>query len=226
MTIHHSPALRVLHQDASLCAVWKPAGLPVLPDATGDPDLRTMLQRQLGVTYLESPHRLDRPVSGVTLFALDPEALARLNEAFRWGAVKKVYWAIVTGRMEQHGDLVHRLVHDARNKRARQAPEGQGREVRSAVRPLGFGERYTLVEVLPEGGAFHQIRVQLSLAGFPIKGDVKYGARRGEPDRSIALHARFIGFAHPISGEGLCLEAPVPEGALWAALAGQVVAER
>lgn len=214
--------LRLLHSDAALCAVWKPAGMPVLPDTTGDPDLRATLQHQFGVDYLEPPHRLDRPVSGVTLFALDPATLARLNDAFRSGEVRKVYWAIVQGRMELHGELVHRLLHDARSKRARQAPEGQGREVRSAVRPLAYGDRYTLVEVRPDGGAFHQIRAQLSLAGFPIKGDVKYGARRGEPDRSIALHARSIAFRHPATGSEIRVEAPPPEGALWHMLAGSV----
>lgn len=222
MSSTEGAGLRLLHHDAALCAVWKPAGMPVLADTTGDPCLRTVLQQQLGVQYLEPPHRLDRPVSGATLFALHPEALGRLNEAFRTGAVRKTYWAMVQGRMDLHDTLVHRITHDTRAKRARHAPPGQGREVRSAVRPLAFGERYTLVEVRPEGGAFHQIRAQLSLAGFPIKGDVKYGARRGEPDRSIALHARSLAFAHPATGAPLCLEAPVPAGPLWAALAAAV----
>lgn len=213
---------RLLHQDDYLCAVWKPGGVPVLPDRTGDTDLRTMLQARTGASYLEPPHRLDRPVSGVVLFATDRSVLRSLNEAFRSGAVSKTYWAIVQGSVDHAAELVHRLEHDARAKRARRAAEGRGREVRSSVRPLAKGERYTLVEVEPRGGAFHQIRAQLALAGHPIKGDVKYGARRGEPDRTIALHARSLSFPHPVSGAPLKVEAAPPEVPLWTALSRAV----
>ena len=216
------PALTLLQRDATLCAVWKPAGVPVLPDTTGDPDLRTLLRQQLEVDYIEPPHRLDRPVSGVMLFALDPATLAAMNELFRNGAVQKVYWALVQGRMELEGELVHRLRHDPQARRSRQAASGQGREVRSVVRPLAHGDRYTLVEVRPQGGAFHQIRAQLSLAGFSIKDDVKYGARRGAPDRSIGLHARSIAFTHPATGREVRIDAPPPEGTLWQMLAASV----
>jgi len=209
-------AIHVLYQDEALCAVWKPGGLSVLPDRTGDPDLRTGVRQQLGHHQAEPPHRIDRPVSGVVLFALNGPALSALHMAFRHQAVHKVYWAIVEGRWEREQVLTHRLIHDTRAHRAR-AGAG-GREVRLVARPLAHGDRYTLIEAVPEGGAFHQVRAQLALAGFPIKGDVKYGARRGEPDRTIALHARSVEFAHPVHGGRVKVEAPSPPGRLWEGL--------
>ncbi|MDX9749856.1 MAG: RluA family pseudouridine synthase [Flavobacteriales bacterium] len=206
-----------MHHDAVLCAVWKPAGIPVLPDRTGDPDLRTMVRARPGHDRVEPPHRIDRPVSGVVLFALDAPTLAALNQAFRAGRVRKTYWAIVEGRPGQELVVAHRLVHDPRGHRARAAADG--RPVRLTATPIAQGDRYTLMEVVPEGGAFHQVRAQLALAGFPIKGDVKYGARRGEADRSIALHARSVSLRHPATGAELVVVAPPPEGRLWQALA-------
>lgn len=216
--------LRLLYQDTGLVAVWKPAGVPVLADRTGDMDLRMLLQQQLGAAFVEPPHRIDRPVSGVVLFALDKLTLTGLNEAFRDGRIHKVYWAIVEGRLESKAELVHRLIHDPRGHKAREA--ANGREVRLAARPLSAGERYTLVEVVPQGGAFHQIRVQLALAGHAIKGDVKYGARRGEADRSIALHARSVQFVHPADGSTVRVEAPPPAARLWDVLTADAAKDR
>jgi len=211
--------ITILHLDGQLCAALKPAGMPVQPDPTGDASLLELLSRQLADQALGLVHRLDRPVSGVVLFARDAATLAALNEHFRERRVEKRYWAIVEGRAE-NGVATHHLAHDAKAHRARVLPAGAatGEPARLRMTVLAHGDRYTLLEAVPEGGAFHQIRAQLAAMGHPIKGDVKYGARRGEKDRSIALHARSVRFQHPATGGTLTIEAPTPEGPLWGAL--------
>jgi 23S rRNA pseudouridine1911/1915/1917 synthase len=209
-----------LYADEFLCVAHKPAGMPVQPDPTGDPDLLTVLCRQLTEPALGLVHRLDRPVSGAVLFAHDAPTLAALNTLFRERGIDKCYWAIVEGRMEGEQLLEHHLTHDGKAKRARVAKEVEASDeaARLHVKPLAAGDRYTLLELRPEGGAFHQIRAQLAAAGHPIKGDVKYGARRGERDRSIALHARSLTFHHPATDRLIAVEAPPPEDPLWKAL--------
>jgi len=200
-------------------AALKPAGIPVQPDPTGDPDLLSLLRRQLNEPELHLVHRLDRPVSGVVLFGRTRQATEGLNSQFRHRSVHKVYWAIVEGRVEGPRELYGVLRRDPRRRKATvltDVEQGAGGVLR--VRPLNLGERYTLLEVEPEGGAFHQIRAQLSAAGWPIKGDVKYGARRGERDRSIHLHAFAITFGHPATGVPMVVEAPVPMSGLWTTL--------
>ena len=209
--------MEVLHADADLLAVNKPGGSPAQPDATGDASVLDMRPSTYGPA-VELPHRLDRPVSGVLLAARTPDALRTLNQAFATGAVRKVYWAIVEGLPHGHGTWETVLTHDLRARRARTVAPGEGRTVRLAWRVLRPGERYALLELVPDGGAFHQLRAQCAAAGHPIKGDVKYGARRGEKDRTIGLHARSIAFAHPATGAHLLLEAAPPDGALWRAL--------
>jgi 23S rRNA pseudouridine1911/1915/1917 synthase len=173
-----------------------------------------------GMPGLRPVHRLDRPVGGVLLFARDDEALRNLNEAFAQRRVRKRYRAIVEGRWEGPGVLEHWLVHDAKARRARVVPPGRkgAFPARLRVQVLATGDRYTLLEVAPEEGRFHQIRAQLAAAGHPIKGDVKYGARRGEADRSIALHAWRLELEHPVLGGELAIEAPEPSNGLWALL--------
>lgn len=214
-------AVPIIHQDAYLIAVNKPAGMPTQADPTGDPDLLSVLGGHLG----RKPglvHRLDRPVSGVVLFALDDDTLAALNTIFRDRHVRKRYWAIVQGAMAGEGWTVleHHLEHDVKTRRARVIKTtSSGKDpARLRIRTLAAGDRYTLLEVEPEGGAFHQIRAQLAAAGHPIKGDVKYGARRGERDRSIALHAHALDLEHPVTGRPLALSAPPPQAPLWMAL--------
>lgn len=218
--------LRILWSDASVVAVWKPAGMPVQPDPSGDPDLLSLLRAQLAQPHLQLTHRLDRPVSGVVLFAASAEATAALNAQFRDRKVQKVYWAIVEGQVSKATELVGVVRRDPRVRKAHVA-QAQGEEAlaKLKVRPLAQGDRYALLEVLPTGGAFHQIRAQLSAAGWPIKGDVKYGARRGEKDRSILLHARAITFDHPAKGVPVHVVAPVPESALWLALTSGVATD-
>ena len=206
--------LPILYQDEFLCIVNKPAGMPSQPDPTGDPSVLDRLKEQLGSASIGLVHRLDRPVSGVMLFALDPETLRLMNDQFKQRAVQKTYHAIVEGRPEWKGtELRHSLKHDAKAKKSR-AAEG-GEEAILHARLLAQGDRFALIEVKPQGGAFHQIRAQLAAAGHPIKGDVKYGARRGEKDRSIALHARSLSFHHPATDKLVEVTAPHRSDGIW-----------
>ncbi|MBX2972350.1 MAG: RluA family pseudouridine synthase [Flavobacteriales bacterium] len=217
--------MNILWSDDELLAAYKPGGVPVQPDPTGDADLLSLLRAQRNEPGLQLTHRLDRPVSGVVLFGRTPAATASLNEQFRQREVHKVYWAIVEGRVADPVVLEGVVERDGRHRKSRVKQGGDAEATaRLLVTPLRQGDRYTLLEVVPEGGAFHQIRAQLSAAGYPIKGDVKYGARRGEKDRSILLHARSITFAQPSTGTRITVVVPVPEGSLWRALAGTFIA--
>lgn len=209
----------ILWQNAWILAVWKPAGMPVQADPTGDADLLSWSRAHLGEPSIQLTHRLDRPVSGVVLFGRSPTATAALNRCFRDRSVHKVYWAIVEGLLQGERVIEGMVARDPRSKKARVLPVvGEEATAMLQVSALAQGERYSLVQVVPSGGAFHQIRAQLSSAGWPIKGDVKYGARRGEKDRSIMLHARSITFDDPGTGQRITVVAPAPEGGLWSAL--------
>lgn len=219
-------AVVLLHVDEHLCVAWKPGGMPVQPDATGDPSLLEVLAVQLATKELGLVHRLDRPVSGAVVLSRDADVLRGLNEQFRQREVEKHYWAIVEG-VERLGPPGHkqvledRITRDGRGNRARiSAASSNAEQVVSRLRftVLVKGDRLALLEVVPEGGAFHQIRAQLSKAGVPIRGDVKYGARRGERDRTIALHARSLAFMHPITGRPVHVVAPPPETPVWQAM--------
>jgi len=215
-----SSSIPVLFSDPWLLAVCKPAGMPVQADPTGDEDLLTLLRRERKELGLELAHRIDRPVSGLVLLACTHEANSALQALFRERHAEKRYWAIVEGKVEEKGHVLleHRLVQDSRNRKAR-VSEAQAEEAsRTQVHMLARGDRYTLVECMPEGGAFHQIRAQLAAWGHPIKGDVKYGARRGEKDRSIGLHAREIRFVHPFTGMDIRIMAQAPQQGIWPVL--------
>jgi 23S rRNA pseudouridine1911/1915/1917 synthase len=224
--------VEVLLLDEHLCVVWKPAGMPVQPDHTADPSLLDRVSQQLDDTRLTLVHRLDRPVSGVVLFARSTLATKDLNEQFRDRRVEKRYWAIVEGTpVVQEGQewstAEHLLFHDTKAKRAKvlhSHREGASM-ARLKYRILGRGERLSLLEVMPEGGAFHQIRAQLSALGHSIRGDVKYGARRSEKDRSIALHARSLVFQHPATHETVRVQADAPRSSVWEALLATVPKE-
>jgi 23S rRNA pseudouridine1911/1915/1917 synthase len=216
------PNIDLLYIDEHLCVAWKPTGMPVQPDVTGDPSLLAVLTSQLGDAGMGLAHRLDRPVSGAVLLSRSHAVLQDLNKQFRSRLVSKVYWAIVEGTLPPaeagvERSLEHILTRDGRSRRAQvQEMAGQqGPVSRTFFRVLAQGERLALLEVRPEGGAFHQIRAQLASYGYPIRGDVKYGARRGERDRSIALHARNITFVHPVFGEPISIEAPIPTTPIW-----------
>ncbi|MBS1943702.1 MAG: RluA family pseudouridine synthase [Bacteroidetes bacterium] len=210
--------LDVVYADAQLVVVNKPPGVAVQPDRSGDESLLQRVQAAFPGEHIGSPHRLDRPVGGLVVFTRSAAALRGMDALFRERQVEKVYLAVVEGRLEQEGTLEHRLVHPGGTRKATVAAAGEGHAVRVRYRVRTQGDRYSLLEVRPEGGAFHQIRAQLAAAGHPIKGDVKYGARRGEKDRSIALHAWRLRFAHPATGAEVLAEAAPPGGGIWAKL--------
>jgi 23S rRNA pseudouridine1911/1915/1917 synthase len=221
--------ITVLLVDEHLCVVRKPAGMPVQPDQTGDPNLLDRVSQQIADTRLTLVHRLDRPVSGVVLFARSPVAVRDLNEQFRERRVEKRYWAIVEGTPvvpegQEWSTVEHLLLHDTKAKRAKvlHSFRDGASMARLKFRILGRGERLSLLEVVPDGGAFHQIRAQLSAMGHSIRGDVKYGARRSEKDRSIALHARTLVFQHPVTHETVRVEADAPRSSVWGALLATV----
>jgi 23S rRNA pseudouridine1911/1915/1917 synthase len=218
-------SIEVLLLDEHLCAVWKPAGMPVQPDHTGDPSLLDRVSQQIDDPRLALVHRLDRPVSGVVLFARSSLATKALNEQFRDRRVEKRYWAIVEGTPvvpegQEWTTIEHLLLHDTKAKRSKvlHSFRDGAAMARLKFKILGGGERLSLLEVVPEGGAFHQIRAQLSAMGHSIRGDVKYGARRSEKDRSIALHARSLVFQHPSTLETVRVEADAPQSSVWNAL--------
>lgn len=217
--------MQVLYQDQHLICVAKPGGMPSQRDTTGDPCVSDLLSAEPGTGGVSFgiPHRLDRPVSGALLLTKDAATLAAMSALFASRNVEKRYWAIVEGKPPERGTWSNMLMHDARAHKARVPAEGQGTAVSLGFRRLALGDRYALLELIPDRGYFHQLRAQCAAAGHPIKGDVKYGARRGEPDRTIALHARSLAFTHPFTGRPVRIEAPPPTNALWNALLAQCV---
>ena len=157
--------------------------------------------------FLGLPHRLDRPVGGVLLLAKTSKALSRLAETFRNGSVNKTYWAVVESPPDSpEGILVDWLIKNSTTNTSRRVDSSMpgAREARLAYRLKGMSRRYWLVEVCPQTGRHHQIRVQLANMGCPIKGDLKYGARRSEPDGGILLFAKSIEFPHPVGAKADC----------------------
>lgn len=226
----------VLYEDNHLLAVAKRAGDIAQGDRTGDEPLGERMKRFIkrrddkpGRVFLGVVHRLDRPVSGVLLFAKTSKALERLNRTFRERRADKRYWAIVARRPDPpEGRLEDDLLKDGRRNKSRvvRKPGQDSRRAVTDYRLLASGERYHLLEVRPRTGRHHQIRVQLARIGCPIRGDLKYGAPRSNPDGSISLHARRLELEHPVRHEPLVLVAPFPgSDPLWAALAGSVAAD-
>lgn len=220
--------MEVLYEDNHLIAVSKTCREIVQGDKTGDVPLSEQLKTWLkekyqkpGNVFLGVAHRLDRPVSGVVLFAKTSKALARLNEMFRQGEVKKTYWAIVKNRPpEEEGELVHWLVRNERqNKSYAYDTERPGsKKAILHYRVAAHSDRYYLLEVDLKTGRHHQIRCQLARMGCPIKGDLKYGFERSNRDGGISLHARSAELIHPVSHQQLKIVAPVPDDPLWNAL--------
>jgi 23S rRNA pseudouridine1911/1915/1917 synthase len=220
--------LEVLYEDNHCLAVFKPSRVLTAGDRTGDVSLLEMAReyvrqkyRKPGNVYLGLVHRLDRPVSGVVLFARTSKAAARLAEQFRTGRVVKVYEALVEGDARSlSGELVDWLLKDPQaNRVKRVAPGTQGARVaRLGVTLLRPGSRASLVVVTPQTGRSHQIRAQLAARGHPICGDRKYGARSGWRGR-IALHAARLTFEHPVRHVPITVAAKAP--ADWDSLAGK-----
>jgi len=219
--------LRVLYEDNHVIIVSKSAGEIVQGDKTGDTPLCETVKAYIkekyqkpGEVFLGVVHRLDRPVSGVVLFARTSKALARLNEMFRTGQVQKTYWVLVQNLPPQpEATLTHYLVrNEQKNKSFAYTKERPG--AKKAVldyRLIGHTDRYHLLEVHLHTGRHHQIRCQLAAIGCPIRGDLKYGAPRSNPDGSISLHARRIRFEHPVSHQVIDVEAPPPAEGPWSA---------
>ena len=217
--------LQVLYEDNHLIAVNKRPSDIVQADATEDTALGAVVAEYLrlkydkpGDAFVGTVHRLDRPVSGVILYAKTSKALSRLTNMFRLREVQKTYWAVVKpAPQEAAGHIVNYLAkNSALNKSfAFDRPGPKRKEGELKYRVVGHTDQYTFVEVLPKTGRHHQIRVTLASLGSPIKGDIKYGARRTNHNASIHLHARRIDFIHPVRREAMTIVAPPPADALW-----------
>lgn len=213
-------AARILYEDNHLLILNKRSGEIVQGDKTGDEPLCETLKafvaqrdHKPGRVFMGVPHRLDRPVTGIAVFAKTSKALERLNEAFRVGTVQKTYWALVEhAPVPETALLTHYLVRNEKQNKsyAYTRPKASAKEARLRYTLLRATQRYFLVEVELMTGRHHQIRCQLSTIGCPIKGDLKYGARRSNPDGSISLHARSIALDHPTRPERLTIVAPTP----------------
>ncbi|KUK76288.1 MAG: hypothetical protein XD92_1270 [Proteiniphilum acetatigenes] len=217
--------MTILYEDNHIIVVNKSPGEIVQGDKTGDKPLSDLVKGYLkekyqkpGNVFCGVTHRLDRPTSGVVLFARTSKALSRLNEMFRNGEVDKTYWAIVKNKPPKEEDtLVHYLIRNEKINKST-AYDSEKPHTKKAVlhyRLIAASQKYYLLEVNLETGRHHQIRCQLAKIGSPIKGDLKYGAERSNPDGSISLHARSIALIHPVSKLRIEVTAPVPEELLW-----------
>ncbi|MCH3907185.1 MAG: RNA pseudouridine synthase [Sphaerochaeta sp.] len=219
---------RILYEDNHLIILNKKCGELVQGDETGDrtlaDDVRSYLKdayHKEGNVYLGIPHRLDRPTSGIVIYTKTEKALVRMNEEFKGGGVKKTYWAVVDRLPEKpEGTLVHYIIRDPRTNKSIALPvEKQGSKIAKLdYRVLAQGERYFLLEVHLHTGRHHQIRAQFAAIGIHIKGDLKYGAARSNPDGGICLHARSVTFLHPVRKEEITVTADPPHDNLWDAL--------
>ena len=222
--------MQVIYEDNHIIIVNKQSGEIVQGDKTGDTPLSDIVKAYLkekyhkpGDVFLGVVHRLDRPVSGVVVFAKTSKALTRLNKMFSGGEVHKTYWAITKNApKEVEGTLEHWLVRNEKQNKsyayAKEKPRSKHAVLR--YRLLGKTDNYHLIEVELLTGRHHQIRCQLAAMGCPIKGDLKYGAKRSNPDGSISLMSRKVEFVHPVSKETVCVEAPVPNDNIWKTIAG------
>lgn len=209
----------VLENNHQFIAFNKPAGLSVQPDRSGDLAL-TQMGAAYARTELQAVHRIDRPVSGIVLLSKKASAQRNLSQQFARGTVEKVYLAIVAQRPPQdEGTLVDFLLEKGgkENRTVVATEETSGaRRAELTYKYLASGDRYHLLEVRPKTGRKHQIRVQLANLDCPLRGDTKYGFKRANPGGVIDLHAYRLAFDHPVSGESVHLEAPLPDGPVWA----------
>ncbi|MBQ8487953.1 MAG: RluA family pseudouridine synthase [Prevotella sp.] len=222
--------MKVIYEDNHIIIVAKDSGEIVQGDKTGDTPLSDTVKAYLkekyhkpGAVFLGVVHRLDRPVSGLVVFARTSKALSRLNRMFAEGEVHKTYWAIVGNNSPQVPDvslLTHWLVRNEKQNKSyaydHEVPHSKKAMLR--YHTIGHSDHYQLLEVELLTGRHHQIRCQLAKAGMPIKGDLKYGAPRSNADGSISLLSRRIEFVHPVSKETITAEAPIPEDSLWQAI--------
>ncbi|WP_308269448.1 RluA family pseudouridine synthase [Prevotella sp.] len=221
--------MNVVYEDNHIIIVNKQSGEIVQGDKTGDTPLSDIVKQYIkekynkpGNVFLGVVHRLDRPVSGLVVFAKTSKALSRLNEMFRTGDVHKTYWAIVKKNdIALEATLTDWLTRNERQNKSyahnREVPGAKKAVLSYKVRSMS--DNYMLLEVRLMTGRHHQIRCQLAHMGCPIKGDLKYGSPRSNPDGSISLMSRRVEFVHPVSKETIAVEAPVPDDRLWLALA-------
>lgn len=224
--------MTVVYEDNHIIIVNKTASEIVQGDKTGDVPLSETVKQYLkekyhkpGNVFIGVTHRLDRPVSGLVVFAKTSKALSRLNEMFKNSEMKKTYWAIVKQTpAETEGELVNYLVrNEKQNKSYAYDTEKPGsKKAILHYRLIARSDNYSLLEVDLKTGRHHQIRCQLAKMGCPIKGDLKYGFPRSNPDGSICLHARRVRFVHPVSKELIDVVAPVPSDNLWRSLASSL----
>lgn len=207
---------KIIYQDTWIVIANKPATMPCLPDQSGDLSLKVTLERELGC-QLFPVNRIDRPVSGLCLFARYSEAAADLSALFTSGKIEKTYYAIVEGMTGQEKGLLEDIIKsNAKSNKVEINPEDEeGKTALTSYRVKGNSDRYTLLLVTPLTGRQHQIRAQLSAMGNPVKGDVKYGARRKNQDRSIDLLSYSLDFEHPYLKERVRVAGEIPKGTLW-----------
>ncbi len=217
--------MEVIYEDNHIIIVNKAPGEIVQGDKTGDTPLLDIVKQWIketnakpGNVFLGVVHRLDRPVGGLVIFAKTSKALSRLNDMFRNGEVHKTYWALTRNRPPKDTELLtHYITTVERNNKsyASLTPKAGAKESRLRYRTIAVGDRLSLVEIKLLTGRKHQIRVQMSSIGCPIRGDLKYGDKRSNPDGSISLIARRITFTHPVSGKEIDITAPVPDERVW-----------
>lgn len=215
----------ILYEDNHIIVVNKPSKLPVQGDKTGDNTLLDIgkdyikkTYNKLGNVYLGLPHRIDRPVSGIVILSKTSKSLSRMTRLFREKNIKKIYWAIVKNKINQNsGELIHFLKKNRKLNKSFVGQEEQKGFLKSQLKYklLKKLNNYFLYEIELITGRHHQIRVQLSEIGSPIKGDIKYNAKRTNKDGSINLHSRNIKFIHPIKKTEISITAPTPNDPIW-----------
>ena len=217
--------LQVLFEDNHIIAINKRCGDIVQGDKTGDKPLSEIVKSFLktkyskpGNVYLGIPHRLDRPTSGVVIFAKTSKSLSRLNKIFKDGKVQKYYWAVTKNNPEKQEDtLIHWLRKNEKTNKSTYFKKETVKAKKAVLhyRVLKKLERYFIIEIELVTGRHHQIRCQLSAIGCPVRGDLKYGYDRSNNDGGIDLHAKKITFEHPINGKKIIIDAPVRDTKIW-----------
>lgn len=225
--------MEVVYEDNHLLIVNKLPGEIVQGDKTGDKPLSETVKEWLkekydkpGNVFVGVTHRLDRPVGGLVVFAKTSKALTRLNEMFRTGKVHKTYWALTRNHPEKEEAILDNFVYSVEKNNKTYispVPRKDTKEARLKYKVLARGETYTLNEIELLTGRKHQIRVQMAGIGCPIRGDLKYGDKRSNPDGSISLLARKIEFEHPVSRQLISVTAPVPDEKVWHELEKQAL---
>ena len=220
--------LQILHEDNHLIVVNKRVGDIVQGDKTGDKPLSEIVKEYIkekynkpGEVFLGVVHRLDRPTTGIVVFARTSKALSRMNELFSNRETQKTYWAVVKNKPEKSNDkLVHYLKRNEKNNTSKahlkEVPDSKLASLEYQI--IKELTNYSALEIQLHTGRHHQIRAQLAAIGSPIKGDLKYGFDRSNPDGGIHLHARKLHFVHPVSKESITIVAPTPDDVIWNAI--------